>query len=301
MLSEMQHYEAFAAVVRSGNITLAAHELRQPRATVSRSLARLEADLAVALVTRTTRRVVPTAAGQRLYERVAPLLDEWAAMEQEAREDAHEVRGAVRVSVLPILAPALAPVCRALAIDHPGLRIEVVANVRLVDLRSEGFDVAIWAGDVRDPDLVCRRLAVGQVGLYASPAYLSRRGTPTGPEQLVEHDLLRGHNNRNQPRTWWPLRSGGRVRVDGAFVTNDHVLLRAAALQGQGIALLSQHDGHEEVVAGRLAPVLAAEVGNTAVAWVVVAQRALIPVRLRTFIDAVFAHFHWEDGGLPQG
>jgi DNA-binding transcriptional LysR family regulator len=297
MRSEMQHYEAFVAVVRRGNITLAAHELRQPRATVSRSLARLEADLAVALVTRTTRRVVPTAAGQRLYERVAPLLDEWTAMEQEAREDAREVRGAVRVSVLPLLAPALASVCGALAKDHPGLRIEVVANVRLVDLRSEGFDVAIWAGDVRDPDLVCRRLAVGQVGLFATPAYLSRRGVPAGPEQLAEHDLLRGHNSRNQPRTWWPLRSGGRVRVDGAFVTNDHVLLKAAALQGQGIALLAYHDVRDAVAEGRLVPVLAAEVGNTAVAWVVIAQRALIPMRLRTFLEAIYAHVHLEDGG----
>lgn len=298
MVSEMQHYEAFVAVVRTENITVAARELRVPRATVSRSLARLEADLGVSLVTRTTRRVTATPAGQRLYERVSPLLAEWLAVEQDAREDAHEVQGTVRVSALPILTPALGPVCRGLRVAHPRLSIEIVANVRLVDLRSEGFDLAIWAGDIRDPDLICRRLTVGHVGLVASPAYLRGRPAPETVDQLASHELLRGHNARSQPRTWWPLLAGGHVRVGGHFVTNDHALLRAAALEGQGIALLTELHYQQAVADGRLVRVLEREVGNDAVVWVIVAQRSLAPARVRVFIDALFAHFHLPPGML---
>lgn len=294
----MQHYEAFLAVVRTGNITVAARELRVPRVTVSRSLARLEADLGVALVTRTTRRVAATPAGQRLYERVQPLLEEWRAAEQGVRDDAHEVQGTVRVSSLPILTPALGPVCRGLRAAHPRLGIEIVANVRLVDLRSEGFDVAIWAGDVRDPDLVCRRLTVGHVGLVAAPSYLRRRPAPETVDELASHELLRGHNSRNQPRTWWPLLSGGRVRVDGHFVTNDHALLRAAAIEGQGIALLSDVNCERAIADGRLVRVLEREVGNEAVVWVIVAQRSAMPTRVRVFVDATFAHFRLRPGML---
>src|SRR5688500_15781292 len=114
MVSERRNYEAFAAVVRTGNITLAARELQVPRPTVSRCLAQLETDLGVSLLNRTTRRVTATTAGQDLFERVVPLLDEWTALEQGIQERSHQVRGTVRVSVIPLLAPALGPVCLAL-------------------------------------------------------------------------------------------------------------------------------------------------------------------------------------------
>lgn len=298
MRSDPEHYRAFVSVIRTGNITEAAHSLRLPRVSVSRSLSRLEADLGVALLTRTTRRVTPTAAGQRLFERVVPLLEEWDAVEQSVRDEAREVHGAVRVSALPILTPALGPVCAALAQAHPGLNVEIVANVRLVDLRTEGYDLAIWAGNIRDPELYCRRLTVGHVGLVASPAYLARRGTPASPEDLAAHELLRGHNRRGQPRDWWPLLSGGRVRVDGRFVSNDHTLLRSMALDGLGIALLTDVHYERAVAEGELVRVLEAEVGNEAIVWVVTTQGSRVPARVRVFIDTLFDRLELRPGML---
>ncbi len=298
MLSELQNYEAFAAVVRTGNITSAAHQLAVPRATVSRALARLEADLGVSLLNRTTRRVSATPAGHDLYERVAPLLDEWTAIEAGIQEASHQVRGTVRVSAIPLLMPAMAPVCSAVRAAHPHLHLELVANVRLVDLRSEGFDLAIWAGDVRDPDLVARRLVVGHVGLVASPAYLERRGTPRTVGELASHELIRGHNARNQPRQWWPLVDGGRVRVDGHLVSNDHALIRAAALAGEGIALMTDVNVERSLAEGRLVRVLPADIGTDADVWVITAQRALLPARVRVFIDALLACFELPPGVL---
>jgi len=283
-------YEVFAWVVETGNVSAAAAKLGQPRATVSRTLSALERHLGVALVSRTTRRVTPTAAGQRLFERIRPLLDAWAEVEAETRAEAVDVRGAVRVSAIPLAAAALAPVCASLQRAHPHLAVEVVANVHLPDLRGDSYDVAIWAGDLRDPELVSRPLSGGWVGLVASPAYLARAGVPETVAALQGHALLRGHSGSSRPRVWWPLRDGGRFRVDGRFVTNDHVLLVEAAIAGMGIAMLTDVQVAPALADGRLVRVLH-EVGQHAVLRVIVAQRALMPARVRVFVDAVFGHF----------
>lgn len=291
MLSASSHYASFVAVVQLGSITEAGRQLGLPRGTVSRHLARLESDLGVALLHRTTRQVTPTSAGQRLFERVVPLLDEWASIEADVRADAGAVVGTVRVSVIPLLAAPMARVIARLHADHPRLTVEVVSNVRLVDLRSEGFDAAIWAGEPRDPDLVSRTLAAGNVGLAASPSYLDRHGTPDTVEALGEHALLRGHSGLSRPRVWWPLVDGGRFKVDGRFVTNDPALLRQAALDGQGIALLSDLNCGAALHDGRLVRVLPGVVGVTAAVRLLYARRTLLPLRVRAFIDAVTEHF----------
>lgn len=290
MLSHSQHYEALCRVVEAGNVTLAAKRLGLPRPSVSRLLAALEAHLGVALLIRTTRKVTPTPAGQRLYERVRPLLDEWHAIESATRSEAREVRGVVRVSVIPLAAGALAPVCATLHRRHPKLSVEITANVQLVDLKSGAYDVALWAGELRDPELVSRPISAGWVGLVASPEYLRRAGTPRTVEELAQHALLRGHNASARPREWWPLRDGGRFRVDGRFVTNDHVLLHEAALAGMGIALLTDVTCAASLREGKLVRVLG-EVGQQATLRVIVARRSLMPARVRVFVDAVLEEF----------
>lgn len=286
-----QQYRSFLAVVRAGSITAASTELGLPRPTVSRHLSRLEEQLAVPLLHRSTRRVWPTDAGQQLYDRVAPLLEALASAEDQISSAATEAVGSVRVSVLPQLAPALEPVTRHLATHHPRLTIEAVVNVRLVDLRSEGFDAAIWAGELRDPELVSRRLMNSRVSLVASPTYLAEHGTPGSVDALAQHALLRGHDSRGRPRHWWPLRDGGRFAVDGRLVTNDGNLLRRAALEGQGICLLSHLACREDLAEGRLVTVLDDVVGRTAVARVILAGRTHLPTRIRAFLDALEAHF----------
>jgi DNA-binding transcriptional LysR family regulator len=290
MFTSSQRYEVFASVVETGNVSAAARVLGLPRPTVSRLLTALEAHLGVALVLRNTRRVTPTAAGQRLYQRVRPLLDEWRSVEEDVRSEAKDVRGAVRVSAIPLVCGALAPVTTRLLRRHANLSVEVVANVQLVDVRSGEYDAAIWAGELKDPELVTRTLSVGWVGLVASPEYLRRAGTPATVADLARHTLLRGHSASARPRVWWPLRSGGRFRVDGAFVTNDHALLQSAAVAGLGIALVPDFTCGDVLRDGRLVRVLP-EVGQDASLRVVVARRALLPARVRVFVDAVFEHF----------
>lgn len=291
MRGERVHYEVLVAVVEHGSVTEAARVLGLPRATTSRHLTRLEQELGVALVTRTTRRIRPTAAGEQLCQAMRPVLESWRDAEDAVQHVSGAVSGRVRLSVLPLVTVALAPALARLAEEHPALQVEVVANVRLVDLRDEDFDAAIWAGDLRDPDLVSRRLAVGGVGLVATPGYLERHGRPGHTDDLASHRLLRGHDLHGQPRRWWPCFDGSRVRVDGSFVTNDARLLRAAVLEGMGIALISDLNVGPALHDGRLERVLDGVVGTRAAVRLVTARRDLTPTRLRVVLDAIASHF----------
>lgn len=291
MRSSPAHHEAFVAVLDHGSISAAARALGLPRPTLSRHLGRLEADLGVALLHRTTRKVTATAAGQRLYERVAPLLASWAEAELDLAAEAGTASGEVRVSVMPELAAGFAPVVSALRESHPQVRLEVVSRVTLPDLRSEGFDAAVWPGDPQEATLRVRTLAVGHVGVVASPAYLREHGTPTRPEHLAHHRLLCGHNAHGRPRSRWPCFDGSPVRVAPAFVSNDATLLLAAALAGEGLCLLSDRTAAPALEAGRLVRVLEREVGRQATVRLVHAAPRPMPRRLRVVLDAIAAHF----------
>jgi DNA-binding transcriptional LysR family regulator len=291
MRAQSPHYEAFVAVVRLGTVTEAAKVLNLPRPTVSRHIARLESDLGVALLHRTTRRITPTTAGQQLFERVEPLLEQWDAVESDLRNQSGTIRGTVRISVLPLVAPAMASVVGRLHQMHPELMVDVAANVRLVDLRTERFDAAIWAGDPRDPELLSRTLTAGHVGLVAAPGYIAEHGTPATVADLAAHTLLRGHSGDGRPRAFWPLHNGGRIRVRGPFATNDAALLRQVTLLGQGICLLSDLNAGAALFDGRLVRVLPGVVGITAAVLLLVAQQRRMPSRVRVLIDAIAAHF----------
>lgn len=282
-------YAALLAVADEGTVTAAARRLGLPRPTLSRQLAQLESDLGVALLHRSTRGVHLTAAGVQLVARVGPLAAQWHAAEVEARDEAATVRGTVRVSVLPLLAPALVPVLVSLRHEHPGLEVEVVSNVHLPDLRSEGYDAGIWAGEPRDPELVVRTLGVGLVGLVASPDYLATHGTPTAVAALAEHVLLRGHDIAGRARHRWPLLDGGRVRVHGPFVSNDAQVLLEAARAGMGICLLSDLNARRALDSGELVRVLPGVVGRQATVRLILTRREGLPLRVRTFADAVGA------------
>ena len=279
-------YESFVQVVEQGSVSAAARVLGVPRPTVSRRLARLEERLGERLVRRTGREVTITRAGHLLYQRVRAPLDALATAEREFVDRQDAPRGLVRVSIPPLLALAVAPLVLALRTRFPDIALDVVGATRFVDLVGEGFDVAVRAGVLSDSDLVQRRLGWMRAGLWAAPAYLADRGTPQTVEDLAAHTLLRGRDQNDAPRTWWPLRGGGRVPVDGAFCTNDRALLRAVCSGGGGIALLAEIPPLDP----SLIPVLP-EVGARVGLHVVYAERALLPPRVRVVIDAIMRAF----------
>lgn len=290
MTEATEGYESFVGIVQAGSISAAARQLGVPRETLSRRLQRLEERLGVRLIHRSTRQLDLTPAGEVLFGRVRPLV-------QAAREAAAAVRsldgvprGLLRVSVPPGGGGMfLAEVARGFLAAHPEVELELLATSRHVDLIAEGFDVAVRAGDVRDPRLVARRLAQTRLLAVAAPAYLARRGTPCSPSELADHSLLLGMAAGEERARRWPTVAGGTVAVQGRLSCNDLLVLRELARSGEGIALVPEGLIRDELAAGALVPVLPDLLGATASTWVVFVERALMPPKVRAFVDHLVA------------
>ena len=176
-------------------------------AYVSKRIGMLEEALGVRLFHRTTRRVVVSDDGEQVYARALAILTSLDSLFDEVAERQGVPRGQLRVSSSfgfgrNVVAPAIA----RLAADHPALQVRFEVFDRLVDIVSEGFDIDVRIGDEIAPQLIARRLMTNYRILCASPAYLSRRGTPETLRELEAHDCL-PIKERDLPFGVWRLRS----------------------------------------------------------------------------------------------
>lgn len=228
----------FLRVLDLGSITAAAHTLDLSVAVASQRLKRLERDLGVRLLHRTTRRLHPTPEGQQLAERGRVLVDDLEALADDLRESAQDVGGTLRVTLSASFGRQyISPLLPAFQARHRRLRISAHLSDDVVDLVQQGFDLAIRIGALDDSGLVARRIADNRRTLSASPAYLQRHGTPRTPQELMQHAgvLLMGRDGRQD---LWTLQTpdGGqvRVRMQSRFESNFGELVRDAVLAGQG-------------------------------------------------------------------
>ena len=272
----------FAEVVAAGSISGAARALGLPRATLSRRLSALEAELSIRLLHRGTRRLVLTPAGEELHRRarriVADADEAWATV----RRLDDIPRGLLRVSVSGVRQPNL---FTDFLRDYPEVQLEVRATTRHVDLVAEGVDVAVRFGEVKDPNLIVRRLFTDRSVVVGSPAYLERRGRPRRAADLAHHDCIVGFAGEWAPTRTWPLRAGGTVRVAGRLAGNDIGMMRAAARDDLGLALLPSGPIVSDLKAGRLVAVLEDIVGADIPANIVYADREYIEPKVRAFVD----------------
>ena len=183
----------FARVVDEGSFSRAAGRLGVPKSTVSRRLAALEAQLGERLLLRTTRKLTVTDFGLAVLEHAHHVVEDVAAAASLAQNRQLKPSGRLRVTMPSDMANlVLAPLLAQFVLDYPAITLEVDLSARFVDLIGENFDVAIRMGELRDDaSLAARRIAAFTGSLYAAPAYLARRGTPSEPEALMEHDTLR--------------------------------------------------------------------------------------------------------------
>lgn len=230
---------AFVSVVESGSFTAAAEELGLPKSSVSRGVTRLEEELGVRLLQRTTRRLHLTDAGTAFYHKARGAL---AALEEAAHAAAdlgHEPRGTVRLTAPIDLGEFLAEPLARFTRAHPQIEVDLVLTARIVDLVREGFDMALRASRLKDSSLVARKLGTFADGLYAAPAYLKRHGTPATLADLARHEclLFRARGGRST----WVLRRGKtdeHVDVRGSLSADDFSFIVHAAEAGAGVAFL---------------------------------------------------------------
>lgn len=241
--STLPNLEAFCRTFELGSFTRAARALSVTPQATSRSVARLEAALGVALFRRTTRSLGPTDEARRYYELCRQALALLSAGERELSSRKGAPEGHVRVSVPTPYAHAV--FLRSLAdfrARHPGVRVTVHVSSENVDFVRDRCDFAIRMGALRDGSLVARRLGVFSLGVYASPSYLARRGAPRVPERLVEHTCLAFVLPRTGKVLPWSFDPAPRAFVPDAPLCAEGDALANVTLARAGAGLVQIYD-----------------------------------------------------------
>ncbi|MES2760233.1 MAG: LysR family transcriptional regulator [Pseudomonadota bacterium] len=249
---------AFAAVIDTGSFSAAAARLGQTPSGVSRAISRLEAQLGMTLMHRTTRRLDLTEEGSWLLARARKVLAELEDTEAQAAARRLQPSGLVRVNAAtPALDHLVAPLAAEFLDAYPLVKLELTSGEIVIDLIEERADVAIRIGQLADSTLNARRLGASRLRLLASPAYLRQHGEPLDAAQLPAHRLL----GFTAPASLniWPLSVAGEegLAVTPAVLASSGETLRHLALAGAGIACLSNFLTRDDLAAGRLVPVLA--------------------------------------------
>ncbi len=250
---DLEDLQTFVEVADAGGLTPAARRLGLSKSIVSRRLVRLEEDLGVQLLARTTRGAALTEAGATFREHASRVVTELVAA-RDALAPEGDLRGRLRIAAPLTFGPThVAPVLAELARRHPQLQVHAAYSDRFVDLVGEGFDAAIRVGYLTDSNLVVRRVAPLHGKFVASPEYIRSHGAPKTPDDLVDHQaLLQG------TETWRVVCNGktAHVGVHGRFKADNAEALRAAALAGLGIAGLPDFIVDQHLATGALVQVL---------------------------------------------
>lgn len=290
---DLESLSTFAGVARSGSFAGHARDRGIDPSSVSRQIAALEDQLGIRLFERTTRRLSLTEAGRIYLDRVAPLIEELSAARDAAHDSLAEPSGVLSVTTSVAfgerwLMPRIASFRQAYPNIIPDLRL----TDAVLDLVSEGIDVALRLGPSVTGAVVAAKLFDTRYRLVASPDYLRLQGTPKTLGELDHHTGLLF--SLPGVRSDWQFRRGHgspvrRVSPPAGLTISNALALRRAALDGLGVALLADWTIAQDIDRGTLIPLLeeyeASVSGFDTAAWVVYPSKAYVPARLRVFID----------------
>jgi DNA-binding transcriptional LysR family regulator len=289
-MQEIAQWRAFLAVARHKNFRAAAGELELSPSALSHSIATLEAELGVRLFHRTTRSVSLSDAGNHLFARISPALGDIAAAVETVADFRATPRGTLRINASVVAARVLMPKIRAYIAAYPDVHIEVVTDERLVDIVATGFDAGVRTLDLVPRDMIAvpctKRVRYAIVG---SPAYIKEHGKPRTPEDLARHACIR-FRLASGPIYRWELERDGKtieVEVSGPLTFGNDALVHEAALDGLGLAYLSEFSAAEDLAAGRLVRVLERWFPSEAPLALYYPQGRYIPASLRAFAGLV--------------
>lgn len=290
----------FSAVVRKASFSGAAEELGVSPSYVTKRVQILESVLKTRLFHRTTRRVVVTEEGERVYHWALKILDDVDHLVEEIGITRQAPRGSLRVcSSFGFGRRMVAPALSAFSQLHPSLQVRFEVFDRLVDVASEGFDLDVRVGDEIAPHLIAKRLADNHRVLCAAPAYLKRAGIPKTLSDLATHDCLI-IKERDHPFGVWRLHSRGRVRkestikVRGPLSSNNGEMVVQWAVDGRGVALRSTWDVGPLIAAGKLVHLLP-EYTQEANVWAVYPSRLNTSAKVRVCVEFLQA---WLDAQM---
>jgi LysR family transcriptional regulator for bpeEF and oprC len=292
----MRDLRALAIFVKVGerrSFVRAARELGITQSGVSNAISRLEGQLGLRLLARTTRSVGLTEDGAAFFERCRRILADLDEAEQVLTQARLAPRGRLRVD-LPLSFGwiKLVPLLGDFRAQFPELQLEVTCTDRYVDLAEEGIDVTVRIGALRDSSLIARRLTASQLRVAGSPEYFARYGRPQTPEDLVRHRCLPFTiRDTRLARDWYFRRGDADIsftpKAEMSF--NDGGAIVAAACAGYGLVQISDYTTDGAIAAGALAPVLEEFNPNPTPIWLVYTAGRHLSPKVRAFADFMVA------------
>lgn len=256
-IPDLNDLVALLTVAREKSFTRAAAQLGVSQSTLSRTVTALERKLGMLLLTRTTRSVSTTEAGQRLLDSVAPKLEEIEAELLSVAELRERPVGTVRISATDYSANQYVwPKIQGLLREQPDLQIEIISDYGLANIVAERFDIGVRLGDLVEKDMIAVRIAPDEtMAIVGAPQYLRTRPTPTEPRGLTAHNCINLRLPTKDSLMAWELSKGEQnvaVKVSGQLVFNNSYQMLDAALKGFGLAYLPKALVEPHVQAGQL-------------------------------------------------
>jgi len=258
----LEEMNAFAAIAERRSFAKAAVALGISPSTLSQTIRDLEERLGVRLLNRTTRSVAPTEAGERLLERLRPLLADFNAAIDTVRAFRDKPAGVIRLTVPPPAASfILAPALQRFFAAYPDIKLEISVDLHLIDIVADRFDAGIRLGNRVDRDMIAVRVSDPiRRALVAAPAYLAQHPAPETPHDLLRHNAIRFRLPGGGFIPWRFEENGKSFEVapEGSLVVNEPEMAVRAAVDGVGVLYAARQYVDEAVAAGRLMPMLEA-------------------------------------------
>ena len=258
---ELGDLTAFLAVAEERSFTRAAAKLGTSQSALSHTVRRLETRLGLRLLTRTTRSVAPTEAGERLVETLRPAFEDIDNKLAALTELRDKPAGTIRITTSAHAAEAILwPVLAGLLTDYPDIKVEMTVDNSLVDIVAERYDAGVRLGEQVAKDMIAVPIGPSlRMAVVGAPSYFARKAKPRTPHDLTDHNCI----NLRLPTLGgfyaWEFEKAGRelkVRVDGQLAFNDIHMILNAARDGFGLAILLEDHARDHIADGRLVRVL---------------------------------------------
>lgn len=258
---EIADLMAFVAVAEERSFTRAAARLGMAQSALSQIVRRTEERLGLRLLTRTTRSVVPTEAGEQLLSVLGPMLHDIDSTLASLGDLRDRPSGTIRITTVEHAAKTiLLPAMRTLLKSHPDINVQLLIDYGLTDVVSERFDAGVRLGGEMDKDMIAVRIGPDiPMAIVGAPEYLSRKGIPVSVAHLVDHQAINLYLPSSGTANRWRLVRGGRevrVRMEGQLLLNTIDLILDAAIDGHGLAYLPYDQVQQAIQEKKLTRVL---------------------------------------------
>ena len=289
-MDKLKSLTIFMRSAQCGSFSEAARQLGMAPSAVSRAVLRLEEELGVRLLQRTTRSLTLSEDGNRFYQRTRQILNDLEEAELEVKQSKSMPTGTLRLDLSFTFGNLhIAPALLQFVEQYPELKLNVSFNDRLVDLVNEGIDAAVRIGEPSDSSLIMHRLATAYYVTCAAPSYLARYGTPTTPAELLHHRCVNFIFPQTRQEYSWKFEQAGsalETAIDSYLCFNNSIALLESVIQGAGVVQLPKFIVAEAIAKGEVQPILQSYAPQAGLPIAVLyPQKRYLSARVRLFVE----------------